>query len=197
MLPSPRYEGVTLKGKRLGLNFDLASCTLSYRGDVQSEFGPGNQDSLILAFFLKQTLSRFRDLYAFNSVERINVPNRTELTKTELALLEHNTAYMYLPAKRIDSGIKDCPNILMFIEQIQIGTNLFASPEGFGSTSYNRRLDCKAYVAIWDNEKGEIVSYGISTASVHIPIFVKMNHWEALIDEFVINAMANSPFPKR
>jgi hypothetical protein len=202
LIVNPKYSSGTVPGGRIAVVIKDKSPAIAYRGNVEPEFGPGNQDSLILAFFKSQV---GKDIVEATRCTGAAIDNCSTDGYYDHATvsIKNEDIEMNIPA----SGTYfTCPaekaDYILFIDKVFIGTSLEtttnapmwmpAGPHGGmmmvgGGSSTKKKLTCSSTVILWDNTSKCYVLYGYvetSAAGWLIPV-ITMSEWKSVTESYI------------
>lgn len=167
--------------------------SISYDGDVEPEFGKGNENTLISNFFKEQIK---KDILALTVLENCvvseNVP-RFRKIKKEFKTLKWAFIFPYTKRDTLilpDDGQEiyvgyDSTDYILFVDDLKIGTTYSSIVAGTNTTT-TKELGYSSNVWLWDCREKKVISYGkVSEKVSGVMGFIVKNTWLSLSDKYV------------
>jgi hypothetical protein len=171
------------------INEDIAAIDISGSLDTDKEH------SLL---FIRNITSDFMASKWFDNVNYYHIPVKHNLVESKLVLNYHDTMKIFLPQ---DGSLFSSDSIksgyVLFIDNLHInktggisGAWIGGNYVGGASPSLYQILN----FALWDNEKGKVISYGKTDSYSDIYSNVNKKNWASAIKGIVDNILSYSSF---
>jgi hypothetical protein len=165
---------------------------VDYHGNVEPEFGPGDQDSLIIDFFKQQLIKDIKSLTSINTIQFDTCTTTGSYDSFEIETIG-NTAKIPVLGK---GGHYSCqnsdPTFILTLSDVNIGTEY----QNYTTMNFNgmmmggsasKKLYYKAQVTLFDNRAQQIIRYGYVNESVKGKGFwpvIRINDWYDISSNF-------------
>jgi hypothetical protein len=120
------YEGVKVKQSSMAVMLH-GEIMVRYSGNVEPEFGPGNQDSLILGYFKRAIPAEVHRQTGFDSVRFVDAPIEPGIMNNviQLKLPNGSVADILTPASHSFFEFPDnTPAFVLVVDRLYIGTEI-------------------------------------------------------------------------
>lgn len=176
-----------------------------YQGDVENEFGKGDKKELISNFFRTQLRNEIAKKAIFKTVFQ-GTPTNTFRREGVAVSTRRGEKSFFIPVEKERITCQGgTPDIVLALDEIDISSSLkIKSSPGYssggftygGSFSTSKNLVIMAKFMIWDNIKGELVSYGFVEIVDENRFAVSMEDWNKVMDDFASKLLEKTPFRK-
>lgn len=190
------YEDQNLTGKSLSIVKVFDRPIISNYDDVTDDLGAGVPEAVYMKYF-KQKFTATLQQYAFiNNVVFVDSISKSYLNEKLLNISNGVQIRAYLPNENIK--LKNInSNFILFLYNLNIsrlagstGTFMNGSMVGGSFEKLFHQLD----FAIWDNDKGKVVSYGRIEANSSVLFAMTESNWESDINHLALKIVQESPF---
>ena len=193
------YENQELENKTISIVRLFDSPNISNYDDVTDDLGPGVPEEVYLNFFKERFKATFRNSSFFREISFIDTLPKTKLIEKKLKISNDVQLRVYLPKENSKFNEINSDFVLFLY-------NLNANrPAGSSGTFMNgmmmggsfEKLYHQLDFALWDNEKGKLVSYGKVDDESDVLFAMTESNWSSVIRGLAIKILKLSPFKLR
>ena len=187
---APKYKKQSISDAALGIIIQDRSPLVRYNGCVQSVFGIGDTQELVMNFFKRQLLedllteANFKTAFYSSADERYLVSN-------EMVIAQEGNVIIELPAPGTHFKFNTTDaDIVLCIQEMRIGTetddyHVSRAEEGL-NTRPSRKLLYNTSFVLWDNRSRQYISYG--RVKNLVPILTHealLSDWNSISKQYV------------
>jgi hypothetical protein len=179
---------------------------IDYTGNVEDEFGKGDKNDLIWAFFKGQLSKDILHCSIFSSVDYDEVSSQPSTQQQTIKVNNMGDVAFSLPSEGAKIECKaTTPDVVLFLDGITITSKLdiSGSPGHYvgnmymaGSFNSEKDLVYEAKMILWDNNAKKVVSYGLVHVVDSNKFAVSKEDWLSLTEEFTGKILEGTPFKK-
>lgn len=155
------YRGRPIYRKKLAIVY-LSDISINYQGNVENEFGKGDQDSLISLFLESQIKLAFNDYSTFDYVWNDTLLNIKKLKIKEFYKGKKMVAFPVLDVKESIELSRRKAQYILFLNGLSLSSEITAhimSGPVVGGVA-TKDLICSTEFMLWDNENLKPASFG-------------------------------------
>jgi hypothetical protein len=183
--------------------------SIDYTGNVEEEFGKGEKNDLIWAFFKDQLAKDIKRNSIFSSINYDRLSSQPSTQARTVTVDNLGDVSFTLPA---DGAAVACettsPDVVLFLDKIVITSKLdirggthtyYTAGGGMSSAPWfdsEKDLVYEAKMIVWDNNAKQVVSYGYIRVVDSNKFAVSMDDWLSLTEEFTGKIFDGTPFKK-
>jgi hypothetical protein len=179
--------------------------SVSYEGDVKEEFGSGDKNELISSFFKNQFIKEVAAQTVFDSVFSAAISNDYMRQGVELKTGKGFKTF-YLPSnnQKLSCG-SELPSVVILLDEVEISSqfNMSITPgysgNGFSygpSFSSSKNLILTYKFTMWNNQKGDLISYGFVESVDQNKFAVTKEDWYNAMKDAVNKLFEKTQFRK-
>lgn len=192
----PEYKNKALEAKHIVIA--PYSVTISCEDDVVSAFGNGNITDLYKKYFEEQFPEKMKQGSRITQVSFLKGISPDSLTWRELSVRSNELIKMRLPRDGVSMPTDSiASDYILFITEYTINHNFtpISTNSRGGILAGEDNLVHELKFTIWDNTKGNLVSYGRIESKTAFSILRKAKGiWEDCVEELAQEIVKSSPF---
>lgn len=191
------YRGHKVTGKRLAVVKLFENATILNPDDVADDLGTGVPDEVYNTFFDENFISEIQHYWCCNEALVVGKDRISSLEERKFEINNDDTLKILLPKDNtkieIDSISAD---FILFVDE----PFFFRKAPSYVETRINplysasERLFQTLNFAIWDNNIGRIVSYGVITEESTFFLAMSKGDWESVLSKIAKKIVYFSPF---
>jgi hypothetical protein len=180
--------------------------SIDYTGNVEDEFGKGETNDLIWAFFKDQLAKDIKQNSIFSSITYDKLSRQPPTQARTVKVDNKGDVSFTLPVDGDAVAIETTsPDVVLFLDKIIITSKLDVSGSpGYyagnmymaGSFNSQKDLVYEAKMILWDNNAKQVVSYGFIRVVDSNKFAVSKEDWLSLTEEFTGKILEGTPFKK-
>ena len=179
---------------------------IDYQGDVENEFGKGDNNELIAGFFRSQFRKEIASRTVFDTVFTSAAISNNYLRQGVELKTRKGMKTFYLPSVKEKLECQSIvPDIVLALDEIEISSHFdmsvssgyYSGGMNYGpSFSSSKDLIITAKFLIWDNLNSKLISYGFVEAIDKNRFAVSMEDWLEAVSDAASKMLEQTSFRK-
>jgi hypothetical protein len=195
----PEYKHDTFKGRKVGVIVYNDSISISYRGDVENEFGKGDTKELIKKYFYTEFPECLQEFSVFSEVYIDSCPEQNDFNGIVMVRAnprDQKEVKIFMP----DSGTvislhRGTPDYVLILQDIRITSVPSASIILYGfvpvaAVPYKPVTYVSEYV-LWDNNKRKMAGWGKCESSISTGVAATLETWNLATGLFARHVLSD------